>query len=40
MNKFLHHPQQALNKAGDTEREQLLRALERLYPLAGESPEE
>jgi glutamyl-tRNA reductase len=39
MNKFLHHPQQALNSAGDAEREQLLRALERLYPLGGDPPE-
>jgi glutamyl-tRNA reductase len=31
-NKFLHHPSQALSKAGDGEREQLMRAIEQLYP--------
>jgi glutamyl-tRNA reductase len=40
MNKFLHPPQQALNKAGDSEREQLLRALDRLYPPPAENAEE
>jgi glutamyl-tRNA reductase len=39
MNKFLHHPQQALNSAGEAEREQLLQALERLYPLGGDPPD-
>lgn len=31
-NKFLHHPLQALNRAAGTEREELARALARLYP--------
>jgi glutamyl-tRNA reductase len=31
-NKFLHHPSQALSRAGESEREQLLRAIETLYP--------
>jgi glutamyl-tRNA reductase len=31
-NKFLHHPSQALSKAGDGEREMLTRAIETLYP--------
>jgi len=31
-NKFLHHPSQALSRAPDSEREQLMRALERLFP--------
>ena len=31
-NKFLHHPSQALSKAPEAEREQLMRAIERLYP--------
>jgi len=31
-NKFLHHPSQALSRAPDAEREQLMRALERLFP--------
>ncbi len=31
-NKFLHHPSQALTRAGDAEREQLLRAVEAFYP--------
>ena len=31
-NKFLHHPSQALSRASDGEREQLARAIERLYP--------
>jgi glutamyl-tRNA reductase len=31
-NKFLHHPSQALSKAGEGEREQLMRAIETLYP--------
>ena len=30
--KFLHHPTQALSRAGETEREQLLRALDTLFP--------
>jgi glutamyl-tRNA reductase len=31
-NKFLHHPTQALSRAGENEREALLRALETLFP--------
>ena len=31
-NKFLHHPSQALSRAGDGEREALARAIETLYP--------
>lgn len=31
-NKFVHHPSQALSKAGEGEREQLMRAIETLYP--------
>jgi glutamyl-tRNA reductase len=31
-NKFLHHPSQALSRARDGEREQLVRAIEVLYP--------
>jgi glutamyl-tRNA reductase len=31
-NKFLHHPSQALSRAGDREREALTRAIEILYP--------
>ena len=31
-NKFLHHPSQALSRAGDGEREALARAIEILYP--------
>ena len=31
-NKFLHHPMQALNRATPHEREDLARALARLYP--------
>jgi len=31
-NKFLHHPSQALSRAGDREREELLRAIEVFYP--------
>ena len=31
-NKFLHHPSQALARAGDGEREALSRAIEILYP--------
>jgi glutamyl-tRNA reductase len=31
-NKFLHHPSQALSRARDAEREQLVRAIEVLYP--------
>lgn len=34
-NKFLHHPSQALTRAGDHEREQLARAIEVLYPESG-----
>jgi len=37
-NKFLHHPSQALSRAGANEREQLLRALEALYPIEGAEP--
>jgi glutamyl-tRNA reductase len=31
-NKFLHHPSQALSKAGESERELLLRAIDTFYP--------
>jgi len=31
-NKFLHHPTQALGRAGETERESLIRAIETLFP--------
>jgi glutamyl-tRNA reductase len=31
-NKFLHHPSQALSRAADREREELLRAIEVFYP--------
>ena len=31
-NKFLHHPTQALSRADGAEREQLLRAIDRLFP--------
>jgi glutamyl-tRNA reductase len=31
-NKFLHHPSQALSKADEREREQLMRAIDQLYP--------
>ena len=31
-NKFLHHPMRALNRAGEGEREQLVRAIETLFP--------
>jgi glutamyl-tRNA reductase len=31
-NKFLHHPSQALSRAGQGEREELMRAIEVLYP--------
>ena len=31
-NKFLHHPTQALSRAPESEREILMRAIERLYP--------
>jgi glutamyl-tRNA reductase len=31
-NKFLHHPSQALSRAGQVEREELMRAIEVLYP--------
>ena len=38
-NKFLHHPTQALSRAGDNERETLARAIEALFPEgAGEDP--
>ncbi|HUP97132.1 MAG TPA: glutamyl-tRNA reductase [Usitatibacter sp.] len=33
-NKFLHHPSQALSRAGEGERESLMRAIEALYPEA------
>jgi glutamyl-tRNA reductase len=32
INKFLHHPMQALNQASDVERDMLTRALDTLYP--------
>ena len=35
-NKFLHHPSQALTRAGESEREELLRAIELFYPQAEE----
>ena len=35
-NKFLHHPSQALSRAAEGEREALTRAIEILYPEAGE----
>jgi len=38
-NKFVHHPTQALSRAGDGEREALLRAIEILYPETPQSPE-
>jgi glutamyl-tRNA reductase len=31
-NKFLHHPSQALARAGEAERERLMRAFESLFP--------
>jgi glutamyl-tRNA reductase len=31
-NKFLHHPTQALSRAGETEREELLRAIDVFFP--------
>jgi len=31
-NKFLHHPTQALSRAAEAERAELVRAIERLYP--------
>jgi glutamyl-tRNA reductase len=34
-NKFVHHPTQALSRAPDLERDELARAIERLYPEAG-----
>ncbi|MEO7741324.1 MAG: glutamyl-tRNA reductase, partial [Usitatibacter sp.] len=37
-NKFLHHPSQALSRAAAGEREQLMRALETLYPIEGAEP--
>ena len=41
-NKFLHHPSQALSRAGEGERETLMRAIETLFPEAdgGEPPAE
>jgi glutamyl-tRNA reductase len=33
-NKFLHHPSQALSRAGESERESLMRAIKTLYPEA------
>ena len=36
-NKFLHHPTQALHNAGDTERQDLLTFLSRIYPLHPDS---
>ena len=41
-NKFLHHPSQALSRAGAGERENLMRAIEALYPEGdpGELPPE
>ncbi len=38
-NKFLHHPSQALSRAGESEREALERAIEALYPdMEGRDP--
>ena len=34
-NKFLHHPSQALSRAGEGERETLMRAIETLFPEPG-----
>jgi glutamyl-tRNA reductase len=34
-NKFLHHPTQALSRAAEAERAELVRAIERLYPEVG-----
>jgi glutamyl-tRNA reductase len=39
-NKFLHHPMQALNRASGSERDELARALSRLYPDAAPDSEE
>jgi glutamyl-tRNA reductase len=39
-NKFLHHPTQALSRAPEAEREQLMRAIERLYPEAEPADDE
>ena len=35
-NKFLHHPTQALSRAGESERESLMRAIGTLYPQAAD----
>lgn len=35
VNKILHHPTQALNRAGDVERDSLVRAVEILFPDSG-----
>jgi len=35
-NKFVHHPTQALSRAGESEREGLMRAIETLYPQAAD----
>jgi len=35
-NKFVHHPTQALSRAGESERESLMRAIETLYPQAAD----
>jgi len=40
MNKILHHPTQALNRAGDGERESLVRAIEVLFPDLGNGRED
>jgi glutamyl-tRNA reductase len=38
-NKFMHHPSQALSRAGEGERETLMRAIETLFPgIEGEEP--
>ena len=38
-NKFLHHPSQALSRAPEAERENLMRAIETLYPQSADTGE-
>ena len=40
VNKILHHPTQALNRAAEAERETLVRAVETLFPDNGGGREE
>jgi glutamyl-tRNA reductase len=40
VNKILHHPTQALNRAAEAEREALMRAVETLFPDNGNGREE